>query len=62
MTEKMILLACFFGGKHYRLCQNDILKQYGVTGGMAQDVKATQNNPLHERPGIKQRAATSLTG
>jgi hypothetical protein len=53
MTEKMILLACVFRGKHYRLCQNDILKQYGVTGGMAQDVKATQNNPLHERSGIK---------
>jgi hypothetical protein len=43
----MILLACVFRGKHYQLCQNVILKQCGVTGGMALDVKATQNNPLH---------------
>jgi hypothetical protein len=62
MTEKMILLARFFRGKHYRLCQNDILKQCGVTGGMALDVKATQNNPRRERPGIKRQAVTSLTG
>jgi hypothetical protein len=43
----MILLACVFRGKHYQLCQNVILKQYGVTGGMVHDVKATQNNPWY---------------
>jgi hypothetical protein len=45
MTEKMILLVRVFRGKHYRLRQNVMLNQSGQTGGMALDVKATQNNP-----------------
>jgi hypothetical protein len=47
MTEKNNFTSPPFPGKALYVRQNVILKQSGQTGGMAQDVKPTQNNPWH---------------